>query len=196
MTSRRVLPIVEGHGDAAALPTLIRRIAQEQGIYDLKILRPHVRGDYPKLGARLQDYLLAAHEEGAPALWVLDYDCKACNNVERDLEDLRRKSQALAPQLMIRFAFIVKEYESLFLTNEAATRKVLKHIPAEITFPDEPEGIRGAKEWLSKALPKGLAYKETIHQEKISAHLDLPLLRQRSPSFQRLEQALIDLIKN
>jgi len=193
--ARSILTIVEGHGDAVAVPTLIRRVAQAHGIYDLTTLRPHIRGDLPKIRPRLKDYLLAAAEEDAPVFWVLDYDCDTCTDVLRDIAGLQAEAKQATPHLQVRFAFMVKEFESLFLTDEATTRQVLKSIPSDLRFPTEPESVRGAKEWLSKALPKGQAYKETIHQDRIASQLNLDVLRRNSPSFIRFERSLLDLIQ-
>ena len=192
---KTILPIVEGGGDERAVPALIRRIAQSHGKL-VQVLKPHRRGDLPKVRKRFSDYLLTAKFENAPILWVMDYDCADCKDVNADIQQLRQLAENAAPGLVVRFAFMVKEYESLFLADERSTRKVLKEIPAAYKFPSNPEGIRGAKEVLSKALPKGLAYKETIHQEKITAHLDCDHLRQVSPSFQRFEAALLDLLSD
>ncbi|TEX44662.1 hypothetical protein [Dechloromonas sp.] len=51
-----------------------------------------------------------------------------------------------------------------------------------------------AKEWLSKQRPSGKAYKETVHQEKITARLNLDHLREKSRDFAHLERAVISLI--
>lgn len=192
---KSILPIVEGHGDALAVPTLIRRVAHDHGLYDLETLRPHIRGDLPKVRPRLKDYLLAAAEEGAPVLWVIDYDCDTCTDALHDLADLQSEAKIHAPHMQVRFALMVKEFESLFLTDQSTTRQVLKSIPSDVLFPPDPELVRGAKEWLSKVLPKGQAYKETIHQDRISSQLNLNVLRQRSPSFKRFERSLLDLIQ-
>jgi len=56
--------------------------------------------------------------------------------------------------------------------------------------------IRGAKEWLSHLRPSGMAYKESVHQEKITARLDLHLLRERSKDFAHLERAVLHLINS
>lgn len=191
---KRVLPIVEGQGDATAVPALMRRVAAEHGIHNLEILTPHRRGDLPKIRSRLSDFLEAARLENAPVFWVLDYDCQGCVDVDADMAQLAAESERLAPDMQIKYSLIVKEFESLFLVDEPTTRRVFKDIPAEITFPDKPEEVRGAKEWLSKARPKGQAYKETTHQEKLASQLDLTVLRHRSPSFVRFEAALLELI--
>jgi hypothetical protein len=82
---------------------------------------------------------------------------------------------------------------NLFIHDKDATRAVFPDIK-DIPFPVKPEDIRGAKEWLSAQRPSGMAYKETVHQEKITARLDLDLLREKSPDFAHLERAVLALI--
>jgi hypothetical protein len=120
-----------------------------------------------------------------------DYDCPV-----KEAQKLLARAEALRPGWPIKIAFLVKEYETLFLIDEAATRKVFPDIPAKTSFPANPESIRGAKEWLSKARPAaGHAYKPSVDQAKITAHLNLDLLRARSPDFAHLERAVLELVQ-
>ncbi|HET7867274.1 MAG TPA: DUF4276 family protein, partial [Burkholderiaceae bacterium] len=123
-----------------------------------------------------------------------DYDCADCNDVDRDLRALYEQAATVSTAQKTEFAFMVKEYESLFLADHETTRSVFPDIPESCVFPQNPEAVRGAKEWLSKARPKGLAYKETTDQAKITARLDLDRLRDRSPSFCRFEAAVLKLL--
>jgi len=36
-----IAPVVEGHGEVEALPVLLRRIANDLGVYDIEICRPN-----------------------------------------------------------------------------------------------------------------------------------------------------------
>jgi hypothetical protein len=190
-----ILPVVEGDGDFFAVPELIRRVAYEAGHFDIRVLRPHKRGELPKVLKRFEDYLRAAALENAPILWVLDYDCATCDQVDRDLAHLQSRAEAVKPAQPVAFALMVKEYESLFLADAETTRAAFPDIAAEQEFPDDPEAIRDAKGWLSNARPKGLAYKATSHQMKLTSQLDLQRLRDRSPSFLRFEAALKSLLQ-
>lgn len=190
----RIQPIVEGQGDEAAVPELIRSVAHAHEHYDMQVLRAHRRGDLPTIKRRFEDHLRTALQDGAFVLWVMDYDCDECNDVERDLQMLHMQASAVTQTQKIEFALMVKEYESLFLADHETTRLVFPDIPETTVFPQNPESVRGAKEWLSKARPKGLAYKELTDQAKITSRLDLDRLRQRSPSFRRFETAVLNLL--
>ncbi|MDP2882587.1 MAG: DUF4276 family protein [Azonexus sp.] len=191
---RRLLPIVEGHGEDRAVPLLIRRILEAQGIYDVELISAQRKGEYPSVARNFDNIFQAATLVKAPILWVMDFDSKDYDCPIKEAQKLLARADALRPGWPIKIAFLVKEYETLFLIDEAATRKVFPDISPKTPFPLEPEKIRGAKEWLSKARPAaGNAYKPMVDQAKITAHLDLSLLRTRSADFAHLERAVIEL---
>lgn len=191
---RRLLPIVEGHGEDRAIPLLIRRILEARGIYDVELLSAQRKGEYPTVVRNFDNIFQAATLVKAPILWVMDFDSKDYDCPVNEAQKLLARAEALRPGWPIKIAFLVKEYETLFLIDEAATREVFPDIPAKTSFPQEPEKIRGAKEWISKARPAaGNAYKPMVHQVKITAHLNLDLLRARSPDFAHLERAIVEL---
>lgn len=190
----RILPVVEGDGDMEAVPELIRRVAHDKGHFGLTVCRPHKRGDLPKILGRFDDYFKTALLEACPILWVLDYDCRDCNDHAADAEALRSRALPLSQGVHFEFAFMVQEFETLFLADHETTRKVFPDIDDGVQFPENPEVVRGAKEWLSNARPKGSAYKPTQHQQRLSAQVDLARLRLRSASFVRFEAAVENLI--
>lgn len=192
---KRILPIVEGDGDFEAVPELIRRIAAEAGHYDVKVLRPHKRGDLPKVMRRFDDYLKVALLEDSPILWVLDYDCKDCLDAEADLVRLRKLVAAAHSGHEVEFVFMIQEFETLFLADHETTKAVFPDIDQKLPFPAAPESIRDAKGWISKARPKGSAYKPTQHQQRLTSQVNLGRLRERSASFAAFEIAVTHLIE-
>jgi hypothetical protein len=192
---RRLLPIVEGHGEDRAVPLLIRRILEAQGIYDVEVLSAQRKGEYPSVARNFDNIFQAATLVKAPILWVMDFDSKDYDCPAKEAQNLQTRAEALRPGWPLKIAFLIKEYETLFLIDEAATRKAFPDIPAKTSFPQEPEKIRGAKEWLSKARPAaGNAYKPMVDQTKITAHLNLDLLREKSADFAHLERSVLKLI--
>lgn len=191
---RRLLPIVEGHGEIPAVPILIRNILAAQGIHDVQPLPARRHGEYPGVAKKFDNIFLAAIKENAPILWIMDFDSKGYDCPVKEAQNLLTRAEALRPGWPIAIAFLVKEYETLFLIDEAATRKVLTDIPAKTAFPQNPEQIRGTKQWLSDQQPSGKAYKETVHQAKITADLNLDLLREKSADFAHLERSVLKLI--
>ena len=65
---KRILPVVEGAGDIAAVPELIRRIAIDKDHFDLTVCRPHKRGDLPTVRSRFDNYFRVALLERCPIL--------------------------------------------------------------------------------------------------------------------------------
>lgn len=191
----RLLPVVEGDGDKVAMPVLLRRMLQERhNVFDCKILTPHVRGDLPGVRRNFDNWFKVALKEKASILWILDFDCADCDCVKYEARLLKQRAQAIHADCPFEIAFLVKEFETLFLCDSESTRTVLKAISATTIFPQDAEAVRGAKEWLSSAMPKGIAYKPMTHQAKISAALNLNFLYENSPSFFHLDNALKRLI--
>lgn len=191
---RRILPIVEGHGEISAVPVLIRKILADHDIHDVQPLSAWRHGEYPSVAKKFDNIFLAATKEKAPILWVMDFDSKDYDCPVKEAQKLLTRAEALRPGWPIQIAFLVREYETLFLYDEAATRAVFPDISGKVPFPDDPEAVRGAKEWLSKQRPSGSAYKETVHQEKITARLNLDILRNKSRDFAHLERAILNLL--
>nr|WP_315465702.1 DUF4276 family protein [uncultured Rhodoferax sp.] len=192
---KRLIAIVEGEGDERAVPELLRRILHAHERFDVEVLRPQRRGDLPKVRANFSRFLQTAALEDAAILCLLDFDCADCVDVIRAEEDMRDQAKKIRPDQLFDACFIVKEFESLFLSDPNSTKVALPLIPNGLEFPVEPELIRDAKGWLSDAQPSGAAYKPTAHQAKITAHLDLHILSERSPSYRRLETAVLRLTK-
>jgi hypothetical protein len=189
---KRILPIVEGDGELKAVPLLLRNLLSFHRLDETQILPAHKRGELPKVTARFDDYFRMALKENAAILLVLDFDCEYCDCPYQEAEKLYQRAHAIRSNWPFKIAFLVKEFECLFLAEKQAAAKVLAFPPAT-AFPEQPETIRDAKGWLSKALPKGSSYKPTIHQDKITARLDFEKLRATSADFRHLEKALLHL---
>jgi hypothetical protein len=190
---KRLLPIVEGQADVKAVPRLIEKVLKTHQRYGIKVLPAQRRGEYPTVARSFGNYFRAALKENAAILWVMDFDSDECLCPFEQARSLLSQAEQLRPDWPLKVAFMVKEYETLFLADEQATRSVLPRLDARAAFPQDPESIRGAKQWLSKRLPLGQAYKEMVHQDKITAALDLERLRTYSPSFSHFERAVLAL---
>jgi hypothetical protein len=190
----KILPIVEGEGDLAAVPALLRHVLNANNRFDVELLRPHRRGEWPSVKRQFDRYFQVAALEGSPILWVMDFDCDECHSVDDERAWAMREAQRINPDVPLEVCFMVLEFESLFLADEATVRKVFSDIPAHVAFPTDPERVRDAKGWLSTARPTGAAYKPTIHQARLAAQVDIQALRQKSPSFCRFEESVLRLV--
>lgn len=186
--------IVEGEGDALALPLLIRRVAAE--------LHPPVHVDVfvgkraPRSALVHAGGIEAAVEQTARAgnawtgLLILldaDDDCPA----ELGPALLRRACSARSDRA-IGLVLANREYEAWFLAAMASLSG--RHgLPPDCQSPTDPEGIRGAKEWLSARLPRGRRYRETVDQPAFTAIFDLRQARS-ADSFDKCYREIARLI--
>jgi hypothetical protein len=178
-----------------AVPVLLRRLLHEEhGRYDWLVDRKHVMKVWglAKLRSKLTEYM--EHLRG-----------KSCDGalILLDLEDqlpceegpaLAAEIAALQPlPFPVAVVFAYKEYEAWFLAGISSIAMQSPHFANELTYPNDPEAKRGAKEWLDKQMPATVKYKEVLHQAEFTKHLDFSQAR-RAPSFQRLERALAEVL--
>ena len=191
-----IVPVVEGDGDAAALPELLTRILYERcGRYDVvvaqgksKVVKANGRQDLEK---KLETFLqYAQRKPDCGAILVLvdaDNDCP----VECAAE-LSQRRDGIGANLPVEIVYARRAYESWFLASLDTTRG--RHgIPADATLDGDPEDVPNPKRWLTDRMPAGQAYKETTHQPSLSAAIDLDAAHGRSRSFQRLCHAVEQL---
>ncbi|MBI5511876.1 MAG: DUF4276 family protein [Deltaproteobacteria bacterium] len=184
--------IVEGHGDATAVPLLLRRIAVDLQFPDpLEIARPFrlPRGKILK-GPELQRCVeIVARQVGSsqPILVLLDADEDCPAEIGPRLAALaaaQRSDRSLAVILAKR------EFES-WLVAGASSLAGHRGLPDALPYSQDPEGLRDPKGWLGEKLPNG--YSETIDQPALAACLDWRLAC-RAASFAKLVRDLCRLL--
>ena len=183
---RRIAAIVEGHGEVEAAPVLLRRIAERlsPGVA-LELPRPIrvPRNRVVRAGELERAVALAAARVGADGgVFVLldaNGDCPA-----RLAPRLLERAAGARPDRDVRVVLAKMEYEAWFLAA-AASLAGRAGIDEDIVPPDDPEAVRDAKGWLSARMPPGRPYRETLHQARFSAAIDLDLAR-AAPSFDKL----------
>lgn len=187
MNQVRLTVIVTGHGEKAAVPILVRRIAMETD---------------PTLSVEISDVLhvpesslrqagqLERHVERAARLLqgpggvliVLDCDweggCPA-----REGPALLARARQTRPDTPIAVVLAKQEFEAWFLAAAESLRGK-RGLSDTLTAPADPEAIRGAKEWLRKQMPLNRAYAETTDQPALTATFDLQMAR-RADSFDK-----------
>ena len=185
-----VVPIVEGHGEDAAIRLLLNRIWIEvvRGEY-LDVLKP-IRAKRNKLvqaaelgrlielaALKLQD----RQGDDRRLIFVLvDADKDAPDELRQRLADTARASH---PHLDIFCAVANVEYETWFVASAESLVDYL--ILAESDPPSDPEAAAAGKCWIASRF-KGTKYSETVDQPAMTAKMDLELCRSRSKSFDLL----------
>lgn len=170
-----IYPIVEGHGEVVAVPVLLRRIASELfERHDVEICKPH-RLQRGKIVAVTQDLqravqlarLKVAGADNGIILVLLDADddCPA-DLATALLEKIRQ------PGLRMSVVVAKREFEAWFLAGARSLRRHPRVLDVA-EAPDDPESIRGAKEYLKGKILRKPVYSETVDQPSLAACLDL-----------------------
>ena len=186
--------IVEGQGDVAAVPVLIRRIAAdlypELAIDIPRPIRVH-RNQVVQPDKLEQEVELAARRIGEQgAIFIIldsDEDCPA----ELGPELLRRASQAHS-NLPVAVVIAKNEFEAWFLAAAESIRG-RRGLGNDIQSPDDPEAIRDAKGWLSNRMESNNSYSETTDQPALTALFDIEQARQ-TDSFDKCYRDIVRLL--
>lgn len=189
--------IVEGEGDALALPVLVRRILSNNALDHIQLTRPQISSDIRKVFKRLGDFMGYALKNACPILWVLDCDDKIDDIAGcpvRHVANLRAaiEHHEIHQSQPVEFAFFTKEFESLFLAEQHALKDFYR-LSDTLEIDAGAALRRDAKGEISKLLGNDRGYKETIDQAKIAARLDLSTCRAVSRDYRHFEDAILRL---
>ena len=192
MSRLRVAPIVEGHGEYAAVRTLLQRVWSEivGGDY-LDVLQPIRRPRTLLVGK--PDELPRAVELAALKLDAVASDDPALILVLLDAEEdavchlapeLLERARAARPDRSIRCVLAQREYETWFVAAAASLAGHLD-LSGDAELPAEPERSGHGKAWIERRF-REVKYSPTVDQARLTAAFDLHLCRRRSPSFDKL----------
>ncbi|MCY4554558.1 MAG: DUF4276 family protein [Candidatus Poribacteria bacterium] len=186
--------IVEGHGEVEAVPLLIRRVAAN--LYpELEVIIPRpIRIAKNKLlqanGLEQWVEIVSVRIGAQGAIFVIldsDDDCPA----ELGPDLLHRASQ-VHTGLPIAVVLAKCEFEAWFLAAAESLRGQ-RGLSNDIHPPNDPEGIRGAKEWLSHQMESSRTYSETQDQPALAALFDIEQARQ-ADSFDKCYRDIVRLL--
>ena len=169
--------VVEGHGDREAVPVLLRRIALcIDPAIDVQVEHP-VR--VPKSRLLKEGSLERAVEQAAlgvgaagAILVILDSDDDPPCTLG---PELLARAKAARADMPVGVVLPRREFEAWFL---AAARSLRGHrgLPEDLEPPQDPESIRGAKEWLSHRMGRD-GYSELLDQPALAAVFDMEAAR-------------------
>jgi hypothetical protein len=178
--------IVEGRGEEAAVPILLRRI--------LSLLTPEVAVDIQRpfrvnRGSLLKQGLENAVERAirvlpkpGAVLVLLDSDQDCPKHLAPEL--LERARLTAGGRLPVAVVLAACEFENWFIAAAESIADCAGLSPDLVSAAD-PESIRGAKEWLQKHMLSGKKYSPAIDQPRLASRFDLNAAR-RAPSFDKL----------
>ena len=184
------VPIVEGQGEVQAVPNLLHRIVQSVRPELAVRVNPPIR---VKAGSFLQDAeyfrrqvaLAAAKAAQSQGHVLILLDCEDGCPATLGPELLRR-ARATRGDVSYLVCLVSREYETWFVTA-AESLQGCCGLPANLAPPQDPEQIRGAKEWLSRHMP--YPYDPILHQLDLTRVFDLREA-QANHSFRRLVQKI------
>ena len=197
MTVLRIGAVVEGHGEVKALPVLLHRIAKEwdplQTLHITQITRA------PTSSLKREGYLESEIENLARktgrngGLFVL-LDCdddNGCPKIDGPL--WLNRARAARADMEIGLVLAYKEYEAWLI---AAAESLRGHcgLSTDLSVPPAPEGIRGAKEWLSRHMPKNRPSAETTDPVALTRVFDMAAAR-RVSSFDKCYREIVNLFE-
>ena len=185
--------IVEGQGDVEAVPVLIRRVAAD--LYpELPIITHPIRVNRNQIVKvdNLEETIDAASRKvgrqgGIFIILDSDDDCPAKLGPE-----LLQRALKVQSNLPIAVVLAKCEFEAWFLAA-AESLSGQRGLKNNLQPPNNPEEIRGAKEWLTHQMESDRKYRETLDQPALTARFDFEQARQAS-SFDKCYRDIVHLL--
>ena len=186
--------IVEGESEVATVPLLIRRIAANLYPELPIVVPPPIRRPRNKVVKeneleRAVEFV-ARQIGGQGAIFIIldsDEDCPA----ELGPVLLHRALQA-RNDLPIAVVIAKNEFEAWFLAAAESLRGQ-RGLRNNIRAPNDPETIRGAKEWLGRQMEGTRKYSERFDQPALAALFDIEQARQ-ADSFDKCYRDIVRLL--
>ena len=196
----RAYLVVEGHGDREAALNLVARLAQDLGLAGLHWADP-IRGRnlHQELGIQKAGELVRRKGDAAALLLLRDEDDGCPKELAPMAAEWLRRLSLPFPSAVV---LAHREFEAFFLPclSRMVGRKLVGPEGVErpgllpgSRFNGDPESLRGVKEWLSRHMPLGRAYKPTLDQLALARLVDFRMLRECQPPlpcFGSLERAV------
>jgi hypothetical protein len=185
-----IVSIVEGHGEVRALPILLRRIAQAQGLYDLALPEP-IRMQKDRFLRRPEEFArmltLAAAKAGkrGSILVVLDAD----DDCPVDLAaDITCRAARHLDGRKVGVVVANREFEAWLIAG-ASSLASRRGLAADLRTPSDPEAIRDAKGWLGQRMGEN-RYHEVLDQPALTAIVDIAAAVRASRSLRKLTETV------
>lgn len=175
--------LVEGHGETEAMPILIRRLLQDQNIYDIKIAKPvrlargrFLKEDWLNRSAAFASIKCEDKAYGLLVVFDADDDCpvEAAEECFKMLDDKRNVGVIVAHH----------EFEAWFLASLSSLQGK-RGISEEAHFDGDPDEVKNPKRVISRHMLGSRTYIETVDQAPLAQWMSLELA-ERSRSFRKL----------
>jgi|GEM_PF-535672 len=191
----KIVPIVEGPGEVEAVPALLWKLLAEMERYDIQVgeaQNAHGCGNLIVPGGVEKFVGNAWTKRDCGAVLILMDAEEQC--AMQLAADFSRRILAMGVRFPVATVIAKCEYEAWFLASLETIAGVSfgnrQGLPAGLSYPGEVEEKVGVKGWITRQLPEGRIYKETLDQVAMTRLISLESARQRSRSFRRLCHAL------
>ena len=179
---------MEGHGEVAALPVLLRRIALWRCPETYVDVQPPIRVHRDRFLNREDEFsrhLQLAGGKCGDNGWVLilldaDDDCPATFG-----RDILARAQLVLPNHSISVVLANREFEAWFIGAARSLNGQRGLVVSDADLKVEAEVPRDAKGWLRQRMASG-TYGETTDQPAFAAKMDLQEALHRCRSFRKL----------
>ncbi len=183
-----VASIVEGDGEVAALPVLLRRLSQWRTPGAMARVLPPINVYKDRFLNRPDEFnrhLQLAARKCTDAGWILilldaDDDCPATKGAE-----LAARARAIVPHRRLAVVLANREYEAWFIAAAMSLSGFRGFQCDASDLQVEAEIPRNAKGWIGERMAQR-TYRETTDQPAFSARMDLQAAHDRSRSFRKL----------
>ncbi len=182
-----IASIVEGDGEVAALPILLRRVGERLSPDKIFNVLPPIRVRRDRFLNRDDEFrriLLLAAAKCGDSGWILvlldaDDDCPAELGVQ-----MFERAHDIVPHRQVSVVLANREYEAWFLAS-AESLHGCRGFTFEFPRNFDAERPRNAKGWIGERMSSG-TYRETTDQPAFSAKMDLQQAIEGSRSFRKL----------
>ena len=190
----KIQPIVEGYGDVAALPILLRRFVEEAQVWPVQVGRPIRRPRHrlvEEVGVKQAVRLALVQPNCGAVLILLDGNSDCPADLGPTVQSWATEAADGVPCSVI---LAHREYEAWFL---AAIESLRGHRGVRIDADPHPipENPRGAKEQLESRMQPGTSYVETLDQPAFSAVFSMSVAYNGSRSFRKLADSFGKLVR-
>jgi len=187
-----LVPVVEGRGEVAAVPVLVRRVLAAANLHHVPVARPVLgKRNQIVLPGEFERRLAIAErdrEDAGAVLVLLDADDDCAVLLAQQLRPRAAAVSALPTAVVI----AVREYEAWFLGAIESLRGA-RGIAVEAAAPLDPEARRDAKGAPSGAMTGARRYVEVADQPALSAAMDLDVAESACPSFAKFRRDVLAL---
>lgn len=194
MTS--IVSIVEGHGEVRTLPILLRRMAEASEIYDLDIPEP-IRVQKDRFLRRDEEFqrkvALAKAKAGQEGMILILLDADDDCPVTLAARVRGRATNQLGGR-QVAVVIANREYEC-WLVAGAASLASRRGLAVGLMPPENPDGIRDGKGWLSQRMP-GSRYHEVLDQPALTAAVDIEAAVNGSRSMRKLAKVVNEFLNS